>query len=180
MSETDQLVEFFRDLHRLKHAEREGWKNSGVERPRDTIASHSFGAAMVGWMLAEDTGIDSDRVVKMLLIHDLIMAHIPDYTPGDEEFDSKKQLERQKTGELIESIPVSIREEFRELLEEMRGQETGAARLAKEADKLDTLLQAKLYSEETGEDLLDEFKESYREFFQTDKGKEIFENLGTE
>ncbi len=176
----DEILDFFQTINDLKHTERKGWKKAGIERPRDTIASHSFGAAMIGWVLAEETGTDSERAVKMLLIHDLIMAHIPDYTPEEEEFDSKKDVERQKTEELIENIPDAMREELKQLLEELREQETETARLAKEADKLDTLLQAMVYSEETGEDLLEEFKDSYREFFRTEKGKRIFESLGNE
>lgn len=47
------LLKLFQDIHEIKHKEREGWKHIGVEPPRDTIASQSFGAAMVGWLLAE-------------------------------------------------------------------------------------------------------------------------------
>ena len=61
-----------------------------VERPRDTIASHSFGAALIGWVMAEKEDLDSDKIVKMLIMHDLIMSYVEDYTPEDEEFNSKK------------------------------------------------------------------------------------------
>ena len=176
----DEIYSFFQDIHEIKHKEREGWKDIGVERPRDTIASHSFGAALIGWTLAEKEGIDSEKLIKMLLIHDLIMAYLPDYKPGDEEFESKKEIEKQRTEKLLEDIPENIREEFEDLLKELQEKKTEEAKFAKECDKIETLLQAAIYSEELGEDHLEEFLESYKEYFESETGREIFEKLSEE
>ncbi|WP_414837580.1 HD domain-containing protein [Candidatus Nanosalina sp. VS9-1] len=170
------LEEFFNDINELKHTEREGWKDV-VDRPRDTIASHSFGAALLGWALSEKEGLESDKIVKMLLMHDLIMAYVEDFTPEDEEFDSKKEMEREASERLFNDIPDEIEDEFRDLFHELQEQETEEARFAKECDKLDTLFQASKYSEETGEDHLREFLDFYRENFESDTGKKVFSSL---
>lgn len=171
------LFTFFNDVEELKHSERQGWKDKDVERPRDTIASHSLGASLLGWVLAEKEELDSDKIVKMLAMHDLIMAYVEDYTPEDEEFDSKKEMEKQAFEELIEDVPEEIREEFTSLFHELQDQETEEAKLAKEADKLDTLLQAKSYSEESSEEFLQEFMSSYRDYFKSETGKSVLEEL---
>lgn len=173
----EELLEFFEDIDRLKHSERQGWQDIGVDQPRDTIASHSFGAALLGWSLAGREDLDSDRLVKMLLMHDLIMAYVEDYTPEDEEFQSKRDKEEEMAEKLFQDVPKNIREEFTNIFHEFQAGETSEAKLARECDKLDTLLQARKYSEENGENHLQEFLESYREYFNSETGKNIFSSL---
>lgn len=173
----EELLEFFEDIDRLKHSERQGWKDIGKDQPRDTIASHSFGAAMLGWSLADREDLDSDRLVKMLLMHDLIMAYVEDYTPEDEEFQSKRDKEEEMAEKLFQDVPENIRIEFKEIFQEFQAGETSEARFARECDKLDTLLQARKYSKEKSENHLQEFLESYQQYFNSETGKEIFSNL---
>jgi len=149
-----------------------------VERPRDTIASHSFGAALIGWVMAEKEDLDSDKIVKMLIMHDLIMGYVEDYTPEDEEFSSKK--EKEVFDQLIDDIPNEIEEEFKLMFHELQSQETEEAKIAKESDKLDTLLQARSYSKKSKGEFLDEFLESYREYFSSKTGKSLVEELESE
>lgn len=173
----EELLEFFEDINSLKHSERQGWKDIDVQQPRDTIASHSFGAALLGWALSEKENLDSDKIVKMLLMHDLIMAYVDDYTPGDEEFESKREKEEMMAEKLLSDIPETIEEEFRKLFDEFQEGETDTAKFARECDKLDTLLQARKYSESKNENHLKEFLDSYRNHFNTGTGKEIFSEL---
>jgi putative hydrolase of HD superfamily len=171
------LEELFKVIDEIKHSERQGWKDIGVDRPRDTIASHSLGASITGWILSEKEGLNSEKVVKMLLIHDLIMAYIPDYTPEDEEYESKQEFERQKLEELYETVPEEISSEFKSLLEELRERKTKEAQIAKEADKLDTLMQASSYNKETDGDTLKQFLETYSDYFQTETGQEKYSEI---
>ena len=177
MEDKLDFLELFRDIHEIKHKEREGWKKIGVKPPRDTIASHSFGTMIVGWLLAEKEGFDSEKIIKTLLIHDLIMAYLPDYTPEDEKFNSKKEIEKERTEKLLNDVPEEIRDEFEELLNELQGQNTDLARFAKECDKIETLLQALIYSEDLEENHLEEFLNSYKNYFETETGKHVFNEL---
>lgn len=174
MEKLDQLFEV---INEIKHLEREGWQKRDIEKPLDTVASHTLGATINGWILAEKEGLDSEKVVKMLLIHDLIMAHIPDYTPEDEEYASKKQFEEEKLEELYQKAPSEIRPEFKSLIEELRERETAEAQIAKEADKLDTLMQASKYNQETEENMLEEFLETYEDYFKTTSGKAQYDKI---
>lgn len=171
------MKEFFDDIDKLKHTERSGWIKHDVERPRDTIASHSFGSALIGWVLSEKEGLDSDKVVKMLLMHDLIMAYVEDFTPEDDEFDSKKEKEIEASEKLFEDVPDEIEEEFRDLFNELQEMNSAEAKIVNESDKLDTLFQASKYSESSEKDFLREFIEYYRDIFESDSGKEVFESI---
>lgn len=167
------LEEWFRDIAALKHAEREGWTRTGVDQPRDTIASHSFGAALLGWLLAEKEGVDVGRVVKMALVHDLVMAHMPDLTPQDDAYKDKRKLEREALDDMLLNAPDELQEAFRELFDEFVAGETDEARVAQEADKLDTLLQAKAYTEVP----FDEFFDHLQDVFSTEIGQRLRDDL---
>jgi len=63
------------------------------------------------------------------------------------------------------------------MFHELQSQE---AKIAKESDKLDTLLQARSYSKKSKGEFLDEFLESYREYFSSKTGKSLVEELESE
>lgn len=174
---TDEILRFFEDINEIKHQERQGWKDMGVERPRDTVASHSFGAATLGMVLADEEGLDPGRTAQMLLAHDLIMAYLPDYTPDDEEFDSKKQIEDERLDLLLNDISGEQRQKLESLIEEMRSQETEVAMFAKEMDKLETILQSIMYSGKEREKEPAEFIDYYEEYFRTETGRRLFDSL---
>nr|EGQ40664.1 MAG: putative HD superfamily hydrolase [Candidatus Nanosalinarum sp. J07AB56] len=173
----EALENLFEDIESLKHSERQGWKDRRIDRPRDTIASHSFGTALLAWARAEELGFDSDKAVKTLLIHDLIMAHIDDVTPHEEGYNSKKEMEEAKAEDLIQNIPEPMRGEFKDLFNEFQSEDTEFARFCRECDKLDTILQALSYSRKDGEDYASEFLEFYKNDFDSDSGSKMWKQL---
>lgn len=171
------LSDFFENINDIKHKERQGWKNAGIEGVTDTIASHSFGAALLAWIMTQNTGYDTDKAVKTMLIHDLIMAHLRDLTPEDEDFDIKKQIEDEREDQLMMDIPEPIEDEFKELYREYRAQETDFARFCREIDKIETLMQAKKYSKILQKDILEDFLDYYSDQFESERGTELFRQL---
>jgi putative hydrolase of HD superfamily len=70
--------EFVEDMLRLKRFPRTGWLRVGVRAP-ESIADHSFAAALLGWRIAREAGgVDSSRVALLLLVHDLAEARLGD------------------------------------------------------------------------------------------------------
>lgn len=177
MSDLETFSDLFEDISRLKHKERSGWEKKDVERPRDTIASHSFGASILAWILAEKEGLDSDKVVKMTVAHDLMMSRIPDLTPEDEDYSNKRKLEENAIEQMREEYPDETREIF-DLIQEAQERGSEEAKIAKKADKLDTLIQAREYSEQTSKPILEEFIQGFEEYFDGESlADKIFEDL---
>jgi putative hydrolase of HD superfamily len=70
--------EFVEDMLRLKRFPRTGWLRVGVRAP-ESIADHSFAAALLGWRIAREVGgLDATRVTLLLLVHDLAEARLGD------------------------------------------------------------------------------------------------------
>lgn len=172
-----KLLNLFKPINSIKHIERKGWVVKGVMGVRDTIASHSLGAASLGWFLSEIEGVNSDRVIKMLLIHDFIMAYIDDLTPADGSYGDKEEIERKSLEKLMKNVPPQIAKEFSELICEYQEQKTKESIVAREADELDTLLQARIYSKQSNKDILSEFLNTYQKYFKTATGKHFWREL---
>ncbi len=173
----DNILNFYSDINKLKHSERNGWKWMGVKGVKDTIASHSFGATMIGWVLSKAENISVEKIMKLLLTHDLIMAHMPDLVPGDQDYSSKKLIEQNAKNDLISNIPDELKLEFSDLFDEYNSQESEESKLAREADKLDTLFQAYLYSKELGVDKFKVFLNNYKSYFKSKTGKKLYDDL---
>lgn len=173
-----EILEFFETIEKIKRKEREGWKKSKVKGVVETIGSHSFGAALLGWFLAEKEGLDKEKIIKLLLVHDLVMAQMQDITPYDKAYAKKKDIENGTIGRLLEKIPQELKSEFQYLIREYQKEETKESRLAREADKLDTLLQAFFYSKENNrKEILQDFLSRYEKFFGSKTGMKIFRRL---
>lgn len=175
--ELREIIEFYKDIDKIKHIERKGWSKIGVKGVTDTIASHSYGAALVAWVLSKKENLDENKLIKLMLIHDLIMAHIDDYTPENKEYLSKKDIENNSFSKLLTNVPNCIKKDFERLFDEYQQEKTQEAILARECDKLDTLLQALMYSKRLKKNELKQFISTYKNKFKSDTGKSILKEL---
>ena len=175
MVDVSEILRFYEVIHTLKHKPRQGWVNRNVPGVQDTIASHSFGSFMLAFV--SGGACDTSKVMNLLAVHDLIMNYIEDLTPDRQEYRSKRELERMAIDKLLADVPAQARDELNELVLEYIGQETEESRLAKEYDKLDTLLQARKYAELTGKDYLSEFIGTYKSLFKSELGRQILDYL---
>jgi putative hydrolases of HD superfamily len=170
-----ELIDFYRDIEKIKHVQRKGWLKIGVSGVVDTIGGHSFGTALIGWVAAKREGFNQEKLIKMMLIHDLVMAHMADLTPNEKEYLNKREIEN-KCFEKV-SAPSSIKEEFVSLFKEFQEEKSEEALLARECDKLETLFQAFIYSEKLNRDELTQFLNSYSSKIKSKVGLEILEYL---
>lgn len=139
------MLHFYDIINTIKHKIRAGWTARNIPDAHDSIASHSYGASLIGWVMAREEGLDADRVIKMLHVHDLIMAYIPDIRPQDPEYSQKPQLEKASREKLLKDVPHVVRREFDELLKEYEERKTPESILANECDGLDAVLQSRKY-----------------------------------
>ncbi len=173
----EEILNFYRSIDKIKHIQRKGWYEIGVRGVTDTIASHSYGATLIGWIISLEEKVDENKIIKFLLVHDLIMAELGDFTPRDKEYLSKKELERKAFDNLKSKIPEKLKKEFEILFKQYNEQITEEAKLAREADKLETLFQCILYSERLDRNEMKQFIESYENLFKSKTGARIFNEI---
>jgi len=141
------LVEFLFESGMLWRVKRSGWWFHGVDNP-ESVADHSHRAMMIGWILADMENADKDKVIKMLLLHDMPETRIGDISkyPGKVYLDTTKG-EKRIIEEQSRKLPEKLGKEYKTLMEEFEERKTKEAIIAKDADTLELLVTAKERSE---------------------------------
>lgn len=146
-NETKELTNFFFEIGQLKRVKRSGWWCAGISQP-ESVAEHCFRAALIGYFLAEKKGLSTERVVLMLLMHDLTEARINDLHKVCQRYIDLSKAERRvieaQAGQLGKHMGKEYKAVMREFLE-MRSKE---AIVARDADLLECAIQAKEYMEQ--------------------------------
>lgn len=136
----DQL-RFLLEADRLKRVERHTTLSDASRR--ENSAEHSWHLALFALVLAEHASetIDVDRVVRMLLLHDLVEVDAGDTFAYDAEARAD-QLDRERAAaeRIFGLLPPDQGERWRELWEEFEAQATPESRFAKAIDRVQPIL----------------------------------------
>ncbi len=151
----------------LKRVRRQGWIDRGVVDP-ESVADHSYRMALLAVLLALGRpGLDPARAMALALVHDLPEAVTGDITPFDETLGAagvdreavfrrrpayseaaeraKRVAEAAAIREIAARLPAPLAAWLVGAWEEYEAGETPEARLVRQVDKLETLVQALEY-----------------------------------
>ncbi|XP_065849708.1 uncharacterized protein [Euphorbia lathyris] len=164
-------IEFLSLCHSLKKTKRTGWVKRDVKNP-ESIADHMYRMGLMALIAPDIPGIDRDKCVKMAIVHDIAEAIVGDITPscGISKAEKSRQ-EREALDHMCELLGGGPRaEEISQLWMEYEENSSPEAKIVKDFDKVEMILQALEYENEQERDL-DEFFQSTAGKFQTDVGK---------
>ncbi|XWS27260.1 hypothetical protein CRYUN_Cryun26dG0099500 [Craigia yunnanensis] len=164
-------IDFLTLCHRLKTTKRAGWVLKGVQNP-ESIADHMYRMGVMALIASDIPGIDRDKCVKMAIVHDMAEAIVGDITPSDGISKAEKsRREREALDHMCKLLGGGSRaKEIGELWMEYEENSSSEAKIVKDFDKVEMILQALEYENEQGMDL-DEFFQSTAGKFQTEVGK---------
>ena len=135
-------MDFIKEIDKIKYIERRTKLFNSNRREND--AEHSWHLAMMAIVLAEHSNepVDILKVVKMVLIHDIVEIDSGDIFIYDTEMNHNNSEEERKAAQRIFGmLPREQAEEFIALWEEFEANETAEAKFAKAVDRLEPLLQ---------------------------------------
>lgn len=162
---TSDLISFFNHIHRLKQTKRQGWLNSGIPKENcESVCDHMYRMALMVLFLSNDQ-VDVNKCLRMALVHDLQECLVGDITPTDgitREEKYKRELEAVK--QLQKLIPNNSL--FYDLWKEYEDCETEESKYVHALDKLEMVLQASEYEEESPAGVT----KSLDSFFESTKG----------
>ncbi len=187
MAWPEALLEFARTVGRLKTVVRQGWVDRGVAAP-ESVADHTYRAAMLAWTLGAAAGLDTNRLIKLMLVHDLAEARVGDATPYERLMDAarnpeavrrwrelvtpdqvaaakleKHDRERTALHGIVSDLPGNLAGELRALGEEYARRDSAEGKFAAQIDKIEALLQAVEYREAGQPSDVENFLASARE-----------------
>jgi putative hydrolase of HD superfamily len=136
-------MDFIVEIDKLKSVLRQSHV-TGDSR-RENSAEHSWHLAVMAMILGElanEREMDLFRVVKMVLVHDLVEIDAGDTFVYDEKgYEDKAEREQRAADRLFSLLPAEQGRKLRELWEEFEAGETPEARFANALDRLQPILQ---------------------------------------
>lgn len=142
-----------------------------MERP-ESVADHSFRTAILGYCLAHLEGADPMRTTLMCLFHDIPEARLTDLHHLAQRYTDWSATQQQATAALCDRLPPQIAGEVRQLMKDCHDAISLEARVARDADRLELLLQALEYRAAGYADL-DSWIEHQQTILQTNAARQI-------
>ena len=155
------LESFFQKVLELKNIQRQGWKDKLDMDNVESVADHSYSTAIMSMVLSDLEGLDTEKIIKMALLHDLAESIVGDITPDKMNYERKINMENKAMIQILENLPSSISQQYIVLWYDFQKNSSKEANLLHEIDKLEMAFQAKFYLDKGVS------KEKLRSFFKT-------------
>lgn len=172
------ILDFFKIAANLKNIPRQGWIDKiGITDP-ESVADHTFSMTIISMIISDIENYNSDKILKMVLLHDLAESIVGDIMPGQISKEKKKELEDDAFGKIISKLPDNIQKQYLQIWQEYQENNSKEARFVHQIDKLEMALQAKLY-EKNGhsKEKLEAFYDSADLEINDPKLKELFRKI---
>lgn len=140
MQEINQILDFIVEIEKLKAVLRKT-RPVGLKRYENS-AEHSWHVCLSALLLKDyaNEEVDINRVIKMLLVHDLGEIDVGDTIVYNSDTIENKSKEAACIDRLLSILPENQRVEYRDLWLECEAGETAEAKYAKAVDRIPPLL----------------------------------------
>jgi len=172
------ILDFFKTVENLKNISRQGWIDKLSINNPESVADHSYSMAVMSMVMSDLGNYDSEKILKMVLLHDLAESKIGDYTPEQLSKKEKNDLENNAFLEIVENLPNAIKSQYVKIWKEYQENNSSESRIVHQIDKLEMALQAKLYQKDGHPyERLESFFESAKIEVTDPKLKELFTKI---
>jgi len=148
------IAKYLYEMGQLKRVKRSGWWIVGIDNP-ESVAEHSFRVAVLGYILADLEGANPMKTAIMCLFHDTHEARVNDLHRVGRRYANWEGVEKRAFFEQISRLPPSLAQELLSLFSELEDGNSLEARVARDADLLECLIQAREYQVQGYNDVLD-------------------------
>jgi len=191
-------LKFLLRISSLIHLKRTGWVDNKIRDP-ERVAGHMFRMGVMAAFFEEDEkrseeiriGERNGTAVIISMLHDVAECIVGDITPQEGVPDEKKhEMEDNAMKDLVKELPDTLASEIKTAFDRYENQTEGdaEARLTKDLDKFDMILQAFEYEqnkavtdkkilEENGGKFLQQFFDSTEGKFKTENVKNLVKTL---
>src|ERR687898_573546 len=100
----NNLIEY---ILKLKNIKRTGWLSKAKILRAESVADHSYSLTALSMVFSDFLGLDTEKVIKMCIIHDLAESIIGDYMP-DEISIGEKQIKEARLVKQLDKIEMFL------------------------------------------------------------------------
>lgn len=154
------FLEFFNTSANLKNISRQGWIDKLSITNPESVADHTFSMAIIGMVLSDSESQNTEKILKMILLHDLAESVTGDFTPEQKSKDEKIILENRVMKNILSDLPKTLQTQYLKIWEEYVQNKSKEANLVHQIDKFEMALQAKIYQKQISPEKTEIFFES--------------------
>jgi 5'-deoxynucleotidase YfbR-like HD superfamily hydrolase/DNA-binding transcriptional regulator YhcF (GntR family) len=169
------VASFLFEMGHLKHTTRAGWLLLGIPQP-ESVAEHSFRVGVVGMALAVLEGADVGRTAALCLLHDAHETRIGDVPSVGRAYVTTAVPEAVSAHQ-TSAMPDGVAKVFQDVVAEYEAGQTLESRVARDADKIETLLQAAEYRAQGHN--TDPWRETSAAALRTDSARQLAQAIGS-
>ncbi|MEJ2272550.1 MAG: HD domain-containing protein [Candidatus Bathyarchaeota archaeon] len=170
------LTKFFQFSGRLKQIKRTGWLKAGISQS-ESVADHVYRTAMLSMIFADIESLDTLKILRMSLLHDLPETLIGDLTPSQKTAKTKEKEEK-ALYQILNFLPEMQLKLYLSIWNEYKEGKTIESKLIQQLDKIEMAFQAKEYSNSgTSKKSLDKFIKNAKETTEWPELKRFLLNL---
>lgn len=134
------VANFLYEAGTLKHTARTGWWMAGVRQP-ETVAEHSWRTALIATIIAKLEGADPARAAFLAVWHDTGETRTGDVNHLGKKYTAGEADPRDITADQVAGMPGILAEALTELVAEYEAKDSPEAICARDADKLECMIQ---------------------------------------
>ncbi|GCE06118.1 HD domain-containing protein [Dictyobacter aurantiacus] len=169
----NNIAKYLYEIGQLKRVKRSGWWMAGITDP-ESVAEHTFRTAILGYVLASLDGADPAKTAMMCLFHDTGEARINDLHRVSKRYINVGRDEERAITEQVDRLPQEIAANILSFFDDYEGRRSPEGILARDADLLECIVQAREYQVQGYPDTQDWITNCYAGL-QTDVAKNLAE-----
>lgn len=172
------IIDFFYLSANLKKIPRQGWIDKLSINNPESVADHVFSMAVMGMIFSDMENLNTEKILKLILLHDLAESIIGDIPPEQISKDDKCTIENKTMKNILKNLPKTIQQQYGLLWEEYQLNNSKEAKIVHQLDKLEMALQASVYSKEGhSEEILTTFFKSSKDVIVDPKLLKLFKKI---
>ncbi|MEU9103227.1 HD domain-containing protein [Streptomyces xanthophaeus] len=168
------VARFLYEAGTLKHARRTGWWMAGINQP-ESVAEHSWRTALIASVIAKLEGADAARAAFLAVWHDTQETRTGDVNHLGKKYSTGADPEA-VTADQTAGMPEVLASAIQDLVAEYEAKDSPEAVCARDADKLECMLQGIEYKAQ-GYEAAQRWIDNSRARLTTDTGKRLAEEL---
>ena len=142
------ILEFLKIAANLKTVPRQGWIDKLSIKNPESVADHTYSMAIIGMIFSDSQKYNTERILKMILLHDLAESITGDFTPEQKSKEKKIILENETIEKILKNLPENLEIQYQNIWNEYQENNSEESKLVHQIDKLEMALQAKIYSKQ--------------------------------
>ncbi|MET7893205.1 HD domain-containing protein [Streptomyces mirabilis] len=141
------VARFLYEAGTLKNTARTGWWMAGVQHP-ESVAEHSWRTALIATIIAKLEGADPARAAFLAVWHDSQETRTGDVNHLGKKYTVGEADPRDITADQVSGMPELLAEAVRDLVAEYEAKDSPEAICARDADKLECMIQGVEYRDQ--------------------------------